>query len=244
MKRAKVLVPAALLMMGFIISGCEKNESVEEQGTNSEEVYNTTAQSMGEPLADTQVLGEMDRGELDQSEIDALKYMRMEELLAHDVYNAFEQQYEYPIFSNISGSEAWHAEVVKFMLEKYDLEDPEANHVEGVFSDPDFQSLYDSLTASGQPSGTDALKVGATIEDLDIYDIQSLIDQEVNNDDIICAFKNLQKGSRNHLRAFTNLLDMSGNSYSPKYISDSLFTEIINSEFENGSVDGGCSLQE
>jgi hypothetical protein len=86
--------------------------------------------------------------------------------------------------------------------------------------------------------------VGAAIEDLDIYDLQSAIETEVDNPDIVCAFENLMKGSRNHLRAFTRVLAFGDATYEAQYISSEEYESIINSEFEVGPADCGCPMQE
>ncbi len=233
------------IVVAVSLAGCDKNtsESIDDS-TETEKAYLSTDISVDEPIDDTEMLGAMDSGVLEESEISALEHMRIEELLARDVYRAFYDLYNYPIFNNISRSEEWHANIVLFMLEKYDLEDPAAGHVEGVFEDPAFQNLYDSLLALGQQSGTDALLVGAAIEDLDIYDLQSAIEAEVDNPDIICAFENLMKGSRNHLRAFTRVLAFGDATYEAQYISPEEYETIINSEFEVGPADCGCPMQE
>jgi hypothetical protein len=81
----------------------------------------------------------------------------------------------------------------------------------------------------------DALIVGATIEDLDIYDLNEFL-EETDNSDIIKVYSNLQKGSRNHLRAFIDQIERNRGSYSPQYISQEEFNSIISTEQEKGQV--------
>ena len=95
------------------------------------------------------------------------------------------------------------------------------------------QGLYDSLAAQGKASLIDALIVGATIEDLDIYDLHRLL-AVVDNQDITVVFENLQKGSRNHLRAFSARLDDMNIVYTPVYLSQQEYDEIVNSPMERG----------
>lgn len=233
------------VVVAVSLSGCDKNTSESlDESTETEKAYLSTDIAVDEPIDDTEMLGAMDSGVLEESEISALEHMRKEELLARDVYRALFDLYNYPIFNNISRSEEWHANIVLFMLEKYDLEDPAAGHEEGVFEDPAFQNLYDSLLTLGQQSGTDALLVGAAIEDMDIDDLQSAIETEVDNPDIVCAFENLMKGSRNHLRAFTRVLAFGDTTYEAQYISPEEYETIINSEFEVGPADCGCPMQQ
>lgn len=173
---------------------------------------------------------------LSTSEIVALNTMREEELLAHDVYVLFYSLYKIPVFNNISLAETQHTEAIKTLLLKYSLPDPAVNHVAGVFVNPELQSLYTSLVAQGKASLTAALTVGATIEDLDINDLHNHIATDVDNQDILFAFGNLEKGSRNHLRAFNRLLTAKGITYTPQYISVEYFNQIISSAQETGSA--------
>ena len=78
--------------------------------------------------------------------------------------------------------------------------------------------LYQTLTEEGSKDLGAALIVGATIEDLDIADLMShLEDDAINNADVHKVFNALTRGSRNHLRAFTKLLNNQGLTYAPAY---------------------------
>ena len=79
----------------------------------------------------------------------------------------------------------------------------------------------------------EALTVGATVEDLDIYDLDILM-EETDNEDILAVYQNLQKGSRNHLRSFTSLLSRNGVTYEPQYISQEDYESIVSTASENG----------
>ncbi len=81
-----------------------------------------------------------------------------------------------------------------------------------------------------------ALQVGATIEDLDIHDLEELIAQ-ADNEDIRTVYQNLLKGSGNHLRAFWYELSLNGGEYEAQYISAEELAAIVTSERERGRVD-------
>ncbi len=171
--------------------------------------------------------------DLDQNEIDGLIFMREEEKLARDVYLAFYDLYGEQIFSNIAKSESSHTSAVKALLEKYDIEDPVVSDERGVFKNEELQRLYDQLIEQGSESLIAALKVGATIEDLDIKDLKERIEL-TDNQDIKLVYGNLERGSRNHLRAFTSSLEKYGEEYKPQYISEEYFYSIISSDMEPG----------
>lgn len=175
---------------------------------------------------------------LSQDEIDGLLLMREEEKLARDVYQTLYDTWGIRIFANIAQSEQTHTEAVRDLLEKYNLTDPVTDDTIGVFVNQDMQTLYDSLTEEGKLSEVDALRVGATIEDLDINDLEDLLEQ-TDNEDITLVYENLARGSRNHLRAFTRQLTNRGETYEPSYITLEEYEAIITSSQETGSGSGG-----
>lgn len=171
--------------------------------------------------------------ELSDSELAAIDLMREEEKLARDVYLDMYEIWGMQIFANIADSEQTHTDTVLRLIQKYSLADPAAGKLRGEFSDATLQGVYDSLAAQGTASLIDALIVGATIEDLDIFDLSQQL-ALVDNQDITVVFENLQRGSRNHLRAFYGRLDDMNIVYTPVYISQQEYDEIVNSPMENG----------
>jgi hypothetical protein len=162
----------------------------------------------------------------DQEKSDLL-FLREEEKLARDVYIYSYNKYGQNIFNNISNSEQSHMNSVLTLLNKYGLTDPLASNGAGVFTNSDLQILYNELTAASEVSFNNALEVGATIEDLDIRDIDTF-KSHTTKSDLLSVYDNLSCGSRNHMRSFVGQL---GN-YTPVYISQSQFDAIINSPKE------------
>jgi len=172
---------------------------------------------------------------LSTEETDALVFMREEEKLARDVYQLLYAQWGQKVFSNIAASEQQHMDAVALLLARYSLPDPAAGTAVGVFQDAHVQVLFNTLMAQGQTALIGALTVGATIEDLDIADLQQRI-AATDNADIALVFGELMKGSRNHLRAFISQLTRQGVTYTPQYISQAEFDAIVNSATEKGSI--------
>lgn len=172
-------------------------------------------------------------GELSESDQDALIFMREEEKLARDVYLAMYEYWDLPIFLNISRSEQSHTEAIKSLLDAYNVPDPASDDL-GVFTNPDLQSLYDQLIAQGSQSLGEALRVGATIEEIDILDLQERLAQ-TENAAIQRVFSNLLQGSSNHLRAFTSTLKtQTGETYQPQFMSMDAYQAIV-----DGAITGG-----
>ncbi|MFA7273099.1 MAG: DUF2202 domain-containing protein [Crocinitomicaceae bacterium] len=172
---------------------------------------------------------------LNADEIKSLTLMREEEKLAHDVYVTLYNKWGVNVFNNISSSEQTHTDAILTLLNKYSLPDPVHTNVIGVFTDSTLQTLYNNLVAQGTNSSLDAFLVGATIEDLDIYDLNDWT-TKVDNQDILYVFANLNKGSRNHMRSFYSQIVSAGGTYTAQFITQTELEAILNSPKEKGSL--------
>lgn len=178
---------------------------------------------------------------LSQAEIDGLLFMREEEKLAHDVYTTLYTTWGLQAFQSIAQSEQAHMDQVKFLLDRYGLSDP-ASSEPGVFTNPELQSLFSELVARGSQSLTEALRVGAAIEEIDILDLQELLLQTAA-DDVAQVYSNLLSGSENHLRAFVNNLSTQGVVYTPQYMSLEAYQAILSGSSGNGRGNQGGAGQ-
>ena len=178
----------------------------------------------------TQCYRDFPKEDLSNLEVQSLKKMREEEMLAQDVYLAFSEMYSLPVFSNISKSETRHTTAIKDLLEKYELKDPAAGHETGIFTNPYFQELYTNLVDQGKASFGEAAKVGLLIEDMDIADLEQAIEKEIDNEDIKTVYGNLLRASKNHMKAFYFHSSRTGFKYTPTYISESQYQQITESE--------------
>lgn len=160
-----------------------------------------------------------------------LAYMREEEKLAGDVYRAMFELWGLTIFDNIASAEDTHTAAVARLLDQFGLADPAEGRAPGVFSDPQLQDLYDELVAIGSRSETDALIVGALIEELDIADIR---ERATDDPAISGVYADLERGSTNHLRAFVRQLDRRGVRYEPDHLSQEAFDEIVTTNAARG----------
>jgi len=169
---------------------------------------------------------------LTEQEKTDLLFLIEEEKMARDVYLFSGTLYNQNIFQNIPESEQIHMDRIKSLLEKYNLEDPTEGMAQGEFINTDIQALYDDLTNSSSESLMGALIAGATIEDLDIADLMSL-KQNTEKEDLISAYDFLLCGSKNHMRGFMNQISNNNGTYTPQYIDQELFNEILETGHEN-----------
>lgn len=165
-------------------------------------------------------------GVVTESEAHDLLFMREEEKLARDVYHAMHELYGQRVFSNIPRAEQRHMEALLNLLNAYGLADP-VKEAAGAFSNPELQSLYDTLAAQGAKSKQDAFLVGALIEEVDIEDIM-LAMERTDKADLLAVYGNLLSGSERHLNAFVrNYEAVSGETYTAQKLAPEKVAEIL-----------------
>ena len=170
----------------------------------------------------------------------SLLYMLEEERLARDVYTHLYEKWETKQFGNIKESEQTHVEKVQELLDKNKI--PYQVLPQGKFNNQELQKLYNDLISKGNISEIEALKVGATIEDVDIFDLQRL-KKETDNQDIISVYNFLECASRNHMRVFDRGLSMRNATYKRQFISQVDFQKIIDAEHEQCGMQNGMQCE-
>jgi hypothetical protein len=174
------------------------------------------------------------QAQLSAAEIEDLVFMREEEKVARDAYKVLGEQWGLVVFANIAKSEQKHMDALKVLLDAYGIVDPIVDETDiGTFSNPALQVLFDDLTTAGMESAMAALKVGGAIEETDILDLQEAIER-TENADIITRYENLMCGSRNHLRAFVNQVELYGEVYEPVLMSEEELNAIVDFPTERG----------
>jgi hypothetical protein len=187
--------------------------------------WQNTIGGPGQPRLGT-YLGTIPKQDMNASETAGLVYMREEEKLARDVYNALYQTWGLRVFANIAISEQRHMDALEALLDRYSIADPAANAAPGIFTNAALKGLYGDLVSQGNASATAALRVGATIEDLDIHDLDKAI-AGTDNQDLAFVYGNLRNASGNHLRAFLWQLESLGENYFPQYITAAEMNEML-----------------
>lgn len=173
--------------------------------------------------------------DLSAKEIEGLLLMREEEKLARDVYLTLADIWNVRTFSNIAGSEQQHMDAVGSLLDAYGIDDPVTDNAVGAYTNT---ALYDELIAQGSESVTAAFTIGATIEDLDIKDLQELMD-ETENDDIEFVYSRLLSGSENHMKSFTGQLANYGETYNAQYVEDEYLEDLLDDNSRGNSSNRG-----
>lgn len=128
--------------------------------------------------------------------------MAEEELLAHDLYTAFAADNSAdPVFARIADAETRHLTQIRFLLDRYGLTDPSANHTTGTFTDPTLQATYDRLLADGSASSDAAYAAARTVESADLQALNAAA-TGLTAPDVELVYGHLQTATQRHLTAF------------------------------------------
>ncbi|MGB5419275.1 DUF2202 domain-containing protein [Algibacter sp.] len=206
MKKSKFirLIPILIVSLSFtLISACsDNNDSI------TDDIKNQT---------------------LTESDKTALLFMLEEEKLARDTYMYLDDLWTINQFANIQKSEQTHMNSVESLLIQYNV----AYTIlpVGEFANQDLQNFYDQFVIDGAINQANALQIGATIEDLDIVDLQTNIN-DTNNAEITTVFESLQCGSRNHLRSFVSNIEKGGDTYIPQFLTQEAYNTIVSADNE------------
>ncbi len=245
-RRGLALAATVVLALGAVACSSDTDADTANTIANSEPLstdvvetidVTTTMASIPETTATTDAAPadttEVASVGLTDDEVAGLLWMREEEQLAHDVYATLGDLWGLRIFENIASSEQSHVDAALQVLEQYDIDDPAAGNELGTFTDPQIQTLYDELVADGSASLVAALEVGALIEELDISDLR-LRASTTDVAALTTLYANLEKGSRNHLRAFTSQLEGRDVVYEPTQLDPDAYAAIVSSPTERG----------
>ena len=178
--------------------------------------------------------------QITQSDRDALIYNMQEEKVANNFYTAMQNLYGINVFENISKSETMHMKHVKALLDNFGIDNPVSGKYEvaGSFMDAGLERMYNDMISTGNISVTDALKESAKFEEMDIRDLKAFV-ESTQNTSIESTLNMLINASGNHLRAFVKNLKTRGIEYTPQYLSQEEFNEIISSSGKSKG-NGNC----
>jgi hypothetical protein len=128
---------------------------------------------------------------LTEGEKEGVKRIYEVEKVARDAYQYFFDKWGTPVQHVISGSEQNHMDIMKELIDKYNLGDPAKGNGYGEFSNSELRQLYHDLVESGSSSEVDALSTSAMIEEFDILEIKKYVNN-TNRDDVISAYNKLR----------------------------------------------------
>lgn len=158
-------------------------------------------------------------------EIEGILFIREEEKVARDLYQAYYDEFNLTVFSDLARSEQSHMDSIKIAVDKYGLEDPVIEE-QGVFTNQTLKQMYDQLLASGKQSEEDALKASAAFEEISIIDLEKEL-SVTQAEDVRLIYEGLLAGSRKHLRSYVRDLQEMGISYIPRHLNSGEYNETV-----------------
>ncbi|MDA8382048.1 MAG: DUF2202 domain-containing protein [Betaproteobacteria bacterium] len=170
-------------------------------------------------------------GPLTHDERDDLLTMREEEKVARDVYLRLFDRWGLRPFENIGASEQGHMDAILVLLDHHGVPDPAQGLGVGRFRSPEMQALHDRLVQEGLQAQGTAVRTGLVIEELDIADLRAAAGR-TRRPEILAVYAELERGSRNHLRAFYRWMRRLGIQYAPTHLTEREFHSIATSEHE------------
>lgn len=188
-------------------------------GRNSRNLGTVSAQNSATSLSDEEFAG--------------LVYMREEEKLARDVYLTLNARWELRIFDNIIKRvkrSTWLR--CSGLLDTYNIEDPVGINPVGVFISPYFRSCM-TISLLAMTSCRNLWRSAGYVEEVDLLDLATRM-KATTNQDILRVYANLEKGSRNHLRAFVKQSTMMGVDYQAQVLEPAVLQAVIDSPMEKG----------
>ena len=164
--------------------------------------------------------------ELTDDEKEGIKYIYEVEKVARDVYQNLYKKWGSPVLNIISQSEQSHMDIMKKLIDKYNLDDPAEGKGYGEFSTSELQKLYHDLLKLGGDSDVNALSTATMIEEFDIVEIKKYSDN-TDREDVFSAYKILLEGSESHIIAFVSILNSMKVEYKPTYLSQQDYDKIV-----------------
>ena len=229
------IIKTPLIVLGFLtfslFMACSDNGAnlLEEEALENSIGLQEDINVSENPVDSQEELNVLENSVDSEEDINALLFMLEEEKLARDTYMYLDEFWGINQFANIKLSEQSHMNAVANLLDQYNID--YTILPDGEFENQELQGFYNQFVEKGQIDRVNALEVGATIEDLDIVDLENYINA-TSNADIILLFESLQCGSLNHLRSFVRGLENSGASYTPQYLTLENYNLIINDNSE------------
>lgn len=225
------MVSSIVVMVLGMFTSCQK-DMAKSGNAQYESVLDVSGDGTSMVISQNMQLALVETSALTDAEVASLLKMKEEEKLARDVYSALYQKWGNPVFSRISVAENNHLNAIVNLLKYYGEADTLISDA-GTFADANVQTLYNNLVSQGSAAVEEGYKTGALIEEMDLKDLGEVI-AATSNTNIIMVYENLERGSRNHLRAFYRQLTALGIVYTPAYLTQAEYDQIVSSSMEKG----------
>ncbi|MCK9630945.1 MAG: DUF2202 domain-containing protein [Methanoregula sp.] len=173
----------------------------------------------------------MPQAPLNETETTDILYLQEAEKFDHDLNTAlYGMHSDIPVFLHIANASGVYMAIDNVILQRYGIPSPE-NEAAGVFTNQKLQQMYTADINSGYASATTALTSSATFEDMHIADLQGAMGR-TDNSDLQFIYRQQLASARNNLRLLNQWITAYGGTYTPTYITQASYNEIISTPME------------
>lgn len=151
--------------------------------------------------------------------------------MAYDLYGEFYERWSLSVFHKVQQREAKHVWCVERIMDNYGFT-YNTNANSGSYPDREIQKTYDELTVKGCISDLAALEAAAFIKEKYISRLRERIRYQ-EDEYVVKVIFLMESAAQSHLRAFVNSIRLSGSDYSPVFLTDDEFSNIMDSDNNN-----------
>jgi len=224
---SRSLVIGILFVVGLLVvaAGCTSQQATKTVVTP------TVTIALPDSNATQKTYLSLEKAPLNDTETADIIYLQEAGKLEYDLNTALATQHpDTTVFRNIANASKIYMTADNVILTRYGITNPEHNEP-GVFTNQKLQKVYTTGVNNGLISVTQALITSATFEDMHIADLEAAI-KRTDNNDLIFIYQQELAASRNNIRALSQWITAYGGTYTPTYISQDYYNQIISTPLE------------
>lgn len=149
----------------------------------------------------------------------------LEEKMSYDLMSEFYNNWQLEVFNSVKERDAKHVWCMDKVIMKYGFNNSSSVSVD-LFNDKKVQAFYDEMSVKGSISDLSALEAAAYVKERSISELREKI-QTQSDPYIVKIIFLMEKASQNQFRALVNSIKLSGAEYTPSYLTDDEYNNII-----------------
>lgn len=148
-----------------------------------------------------------------------------EEKMVYDLLGEFHERWSLSVFYSVQQREAKHVWCVERIMDNYGYK-YKTNSNKGSYQDKEIQKIYDELTVKGCISDLAALEAAAYLKEKFIFHLRERIRYQEDGYVVKVIFL-MESAAQSHLKAFVKSIRLSGSDYSPQFLTEDEFCNIM-----------------
>ncbi|OGH86743.1 MAG: hypothetical protein A2493_02130 [Candidatus Magasanikbacteria bacterium RIFOXYC12_FULL_33_11] len=161
-----------------------------------------------------------------QGDIMSLPYMYESEKMAEDLFFAWDETYDLPVFASLSESHAVQRENLAAVMGSLQVDLSVAALEDESFKDATVQALFDKLLPIGDEMRVKAYTSGLLLEESIIKNINTYLERGIDGLSKT-TFEALREASSKNMKVLSDLLIADGGTYKAQVITQSEFDSFV-----------------